>query len=387
MWLWSAWLITSSTAVAKEDVRGTALIVFSVILILVFSSINHGLDGSITLARLTTFWRRGRWLSWFFLVAAATATVYLSTHLLHELLRTRASLSPTVPEFDPDAPLGGRRSAAAPSFLHTLRSRQRALETQALSRLDRLLASTDDSRIRFLEGIGWAVVGGSLAGGCLVFTKAVVKLLGQPGHPFASFAAIITLVMVAVTAVMQIICLNRALKAADSTLVVPLFYAGYTIFGFVNTLIFLNETGQYETWVLIAIFLSILILVAGVVLLSMKQTDDPNAAPVTTVTVQDPAMRLNPLPRTSGEPREASNVPAFKVGDDSDDEKGSEQGDDAEEEEATRGVGGVKGKSGERGGLLFDEDEEPEPRREDGDPFGDFEEAPAVARNGSKRVE
>jgi hypothetical protein len=40
-----------SVAVTKEDVRGTALIVVAVILILIFSSINHGLDGSISLER------------------------------------------------------------------------------------------------------------------------------------------------------------------------------------------------------------------------------------------------------------------------------------------------------------------------------------------------
>lgn len=42
---------TFSVAVTKEDVRGTALIVVAVILILIFSSINHGLDGSISLER------------------------------------------------------------------------------------------------------------------------------------------------------------------------------------------------------------------------------------------------------------------------------------------------------------------------------------------------
>ena len=41
----------SDLAVTKEDVRGTALIVVAVILILIFSSINHGLDGSISLER------------------------------------------------------------------------------------------------------------------------------------------------------------------------------------------------------------------------------------------------------------------------------------------------------------------------------------------------
>jgi hypothetical protein len=39
------------------------------------------------------------------------------------------------------------------------------------------------------------------------------------------------LFFVAVTAILQIICLNKGLKAADSTLIVPLFYAGYTVLG------------------------------------------------------------------------------------------------------------------------------------------------------------
>lgn len=40
-----------------------------------------------------------------------------------------------------------------------------------------------DARLIWLEGIGWAVAGGSLAGLCLVFTKAIVKIVGNPGHP------------------------------------------------------------------------------------------------------------------------------------------------------------------------------------------------------------
>jgi hypothetical protein len=44
----------------------------------------------------------------------------------------------------------------------------------AIELLDRrVFERTDDVRLRWLEGVGWAVVGGSLAGGCLVFTKAV----------------------------------------------------------------------------------------------------------------------------------------------------------------------------------------------------------------------
>lgn len=38
---------------------------------------------------------------------------------------------------------------------------------------ERLLERTPDERLLWLTGVGWAVVGGSLAGACLVFTKAV----------------------------------------------------------------------------------------------------------------------------------------------------------------------------------------------------------------------
>lgn len=53
------------------------------------------------------------------------------------------------------------------------------------------------------------------------------NLGNQFGHP----AAIFTFLLLAVTAVSQIICLNRGLKVYDSTLVVPVFYGVYTATG------------------------------------------------------------------------------------------------------------------------------------------------------------
>jgi hypothetical protein len=40
-----------------------------------------------------------------------------------------------------------------------------------------------------------------------------------------------TLILLIGTAVLQIVCLNSALRCADTVVVVPLFYAGYTVFG------------------------------------------------------------------------------------------------------------------------------------------------------------
>lgn len=46
-------------------------------------------------------------------------------------------------------------------------------------------------------------------------------------HP----SPLLTLLLTIATAVAQIICLNKALQCADTVVVVPLFYAGYTVFG------------------------------------------------------------------------------------------------------------------------------------------------------------
>lgn len=113
-------------------------------------------------------------------------------------------------------------------------ARRKAMEYTVLAYLERMFARSDDARVQWLEGVAWAVAGGSLAGMCLVFTKGVVKIFWNPGHPLVHPSPLITLLLTIITAVLQIICLNKALKCADTVVVVPLFYAGYTVFGWVN---------------------------------------------------------------------------------------------------------------------------------------------------------
>jgi hypothetical protein len=78
--------------------------------------------------------------------------------------------------------------------------------------------------------------------------------------------------------VTQIICLNRGLRVYDSTLVVPVFYGVYTAAGFLNSLIFNDEVGAYGNWTLFAIFCSIMVLVAGVILLTHKKPEHKTGA-------------------------------------------------------------------------------------------------------------
>lgn len=71
-------------------------------------------------------------------------------------------------------------------------------------------------------------------------TTDSIKLLSgslsheNPGNQLGHVTPIFTMILLAITAVLQIICLNRGLKIYDSTLVVPVFYGIYTATGYIT---------------------------------------------------------------------------------------------------------------------------------------------------------
>ncbi|KAK1924848.1 hypothetical protein DB88DRAFT_534894 [Papiliotrema laurentii] len=363
--LFARWLV--GTPVTATDINGTLVIVLGVILILVFSSINHGLSQSLDVTTLNGLWGRASWLAYFTFLVLFTSSTYFVSHLLAALLASRASYSPLPsPTL---GPTGGKVTNAFGRFAIKWKS----MERRILVRLETLFSRTDDPRLIWLQGIGWAVCGGSLAGLCLVFTKVVVKLFGLPGHPLVHPSSILTLLLVILTAVLQIVCLNRALECTDTVVVVPLFYAGYTVFGFINSLIFFDQSKQYARWVLVAVFLSIAVLISGVVLLSLKSSAKTATDPYT-VSTEPNTIRLRPqAPRadsSSSASKNNSNKTTlsgthkaegspeadvmWEVG------SVSDSGDEATgEERERRGIGGDG--RGERRGLLGEEEEDEQP--------------------------
>lgn len=53
-------------------------------------------------------------------------------------------------------------------------------------------------------------------------------------------------------------------------MVVPVFYGTYTALGLVNTIIYLDEIGNYPPWAIVLVFVGIGVLIYGVYLLSSK---------------------------------------------------------------------------------------------------------------------
>lgn len=60
-------------------------------------------------------------------------------------------------------------------------------------------------------------------------------------------------------------------------MVVPVFYGTYTALGLVNTIIYLDEVGNYPPWAIVLVFVGIGVLIYGVTLLSSKS--DPAHLP------------------------------------------------------------------------------------------------------------
>jgi len=169
-----------------------------------------------------------------------------------------------------------------------------------------------------------------------VFAKACVKLISgslsheNTGNQFIHPAAIITMLLLAVTAVTQIVCLNRGLKIYDSTLVVPVFYGIYTTSGFLDSLIFNDEVDAYKSWALFLVGVFILILIGGVAMLTKKKPLPSPAGPASNLR----NMRSMPVNASTSRLRkldddiesEAMNIQSmedplvWEVGDGSDDE-------------------------------------------------------------------
>ncbi|KAG1862586.1 hypothetical protein DFJ58DRAFT_775862 [Suillus subalutaceus] len=265
------------TPVTQTDIYGTMTVVLGVIGIVAFGAVNSGLSTETDVNHLTALWRRGGWLAFFFCMSIALILVLIFTNSLDDVLAARSDL-----DSEPFAGMSARRSRdSSTTYLGKAKDSWNTWILWVKEKLETWTAPQDDTQVAWVLGIGWACCGGGLAGGCLVFAKATLSH-ENPGNQFGHLAPIFTIILLVITAVLQIICLNRGLKVYDSTLVVPVFYGVYTATGFLDSLVFNNEVDAYKPWILFLIFASIMILISGVVLLTHKKPERSTRASAAT---------------------------------------------------------------------------------------------------------
>ncbi|OBZ67037.1 hypothetical protein A0H81_12867 [Grifola frondosa] len=363
-----------NTPVTKHDIYGTVIVIVGVIGIVAFGSINSGLGTETNAAHLTYLWTRGNWLAFFFFMAFSVIFLYIFTSQLDLVLSSRSDLTA-----EPFTTARARTSnSAAPA---NLIARVVGFWDNVLmwirERLEMWMAPTTTRELH-----GHSVSDGLAAVAvwpadvwCSPKPRkpaCIVKLISgslsheNTGNQFGHASAIFTFILLAVTAVAQIICLNRGLKVYDSTLVVPVFYGVYTGVGFLDSLIFNDEVDAYASWTLFLIFVSMIVLVSGVVLLTYKKPDTKGPA-TTHVPLSARGKRGTGKKGAVGDEEEAlrdveegeSEEIVWQLGDASDEE---EEGDRAVLQRRHSGAGRISAKGGEgenehmMGGHDDDED-------------------------------
>ncbi|KAI7903598.1 uncharacterized protein BX663DRAFT_507038 [Cokeromyces recurvatus] len=129
-------------------------------------------------------------------------------------------------------------------------------------------------KMKRAAGLLFSIEGGVLASETLLLAKSGVKLftlsIQSQVNQFNDNTSRFILLALLVTAILQVYCLNTALKLYSSVVVVPIFYGTYTALGLVNTIIYLDELSNYPPWAILLVFIGIAVLIYGVYLLSSK---------------------------------------------------------------------------------------------------------------------
>ncbi|KAI8099831.1 magnesium transporter NIPA-domain-containing protein [Halteromyces radiatus] len=224
--------ILVGTNITRKDVFGTLVVVASVIWIVVFGGMYNGEDpeASISLENLKTLFTRPIFIIYF------SALNIVTFSGLAFAIWSRWAISDQLKR---------------PVFV--------GMTTKKMRRMVGLMFSLD---------------GGLLASETLLLAKSGVKLftlsVNSQVNQFTDNTSRFIILALIITAILQVYCLNTALKLYTSVVVVPVFYGTYTAVGLVNTIIYLDEIGNYPGWAISLVFVGISVLVYGVYLLSSK---------------------------------------------------------------------------------------------------------------------
>lgn len=288
------------TPITRLDVAGTVTVILGVVGVVVFGNIRIKTDAidaesNLSLSLLKELWGRSDWIIFLFFLEFTTVLFWWLSRIAHEVcmarvIDERGDADGDGSRYDAMVEGGGGRRVANPyegeGFLGQLKSirdawhRKQGKVRSVLKRsLERWCASRPDSSIRQLAAFAWAVTAGLLSGQTLILAKSGVKLVTSALHKtdpneanqFTSPLSWLIVILLVVCAVTQVVALQLALKCFDATFVVPVLFATYTTSSFILSLVYLDQTDTYKLHIFLLIWLSIAVLIGGVIMLSLKK--------------------------------------------------------------------------------------------------------------------
>ncbi|KAF9318602.1 hypothetical protein BG003_010947 [Podila horticola] len=259
--------ILVGTRIVRRDVWGTIVVMISVIWIVVFGGMNSSgsdVEETLTLPELKALFSRPVFIIYFSILNVVIAMflslglyVFWAITMDDESGQLRKNMKTRLTKL-----LGTNRFTRASGL---------TLESD-----EGVRAEECDLRMKKVVAMIMSACGGLLASETLLLAKSGVRLISSSlnGHnQFQDSLSYFILCILLLTAILQVYCLNTALKIYDSVLVVPIFYGFYTAFGLINSIIYLNQLQNYQPWVLFLILLGIGTLIYGVRMLSAPKPD------------------------------------------------------------------------------------------------------------------
>ncbi|CAJ0869980.1 9475_t:CDS:2, partial [Entrophospora sp. SA101] len=228
--------ILVKTIITRKDIIGTVIVIISVIWIVIFNDMNHPEKAEqLTIDNLKELMSRTEFIIYFsilnFLILITLAiTLYVYWVLFDDRRKRKHSY----------------------------------------------IKYIDPVRLGKFIGMIMAIIGGLIASQTLLLAKSGVKLIYYSiiyTNQFDDALSSIILVLLAITAILQVYCLNTALKLHDSVLVVPMFYGIYTTMSISNSLIYLDQLNTYPPYALALVVIGVFFLIYGVKLLSQSKED------------------------------------------------------------------------------------------------------------------
>ncbi|KAG0043467.1 hypothetical protein BGZ83_011359 [Gryganskiella cystojenkinii] len=300
--------ILVGTRITQRDVLGTVIVMVSVVWIVCFGNMNSAgadIEDSLTIIDLKNLFSRIVFIIYFSILnLAIIGLLALGTYAYWAITLDESNLDPTTErqirkrmKMKLTALLGKNRFTRATGL--ACEEDEDESDIEGGNGVEERIGAARDLLMKKVVAMIMATCGGLLAGETLLLAKSGIKLItssipgaaaghgigegagggtipapgGQGQNQFQDSLSFFILFLLVLTAIMQVVCLNMALKLYDSVLVVPIFYGFYATFGLFNSMIYLNQVSDYQVWVLILILVGIVALIFGVRLLSAPKPE------------------------------------------------------------------------------------------------------------------
>lgn len=155
-----------------------------------------------------------------------------------------------------------------------------AAATDLLSHFTNL---SQNSRFRFIRGLAYGGISGILSAHSLLFAKSAVELvlrtIADSDNQFVHWQAWMIVLGLVTLALSQLYYLHRGLKLVSTSVLYPLVFCIYNIIAILDGLIYFNQTNLISGLDAGLIALGTVILLAGVLALSWRLSDEQHPPP------------------------------------------------------------------------------------------------------------